>query len=200
MPLRDYPQLSPGHQPDAELDPQNTPGEQVSTANGAHTGATDGDRDVLPDSSDLCHDTQEVVVAESTGCAVDPPISLEGVSFRYNSHELTDDARLALDPVAGMLRNHADIRFEVAGHSDAQGNAAYNQWLSQQRALSVRAYLIGQGVDPENITARGYGSRQPIADNSTVEGLVRNRRVELRRLPWTNPYFYTPLFICMKLL
>ncbi len=183
MPLRNNPQASPGRQPDIELDSQNTLSEPVAAATNARTGVVDSDRNDLSDSNGLCHKTLEVAIEGSTGCAVSATLSLEGVSFRYNSHELAADARLALDPVAGLLRKHADVRFEVAGHSDSQGNAAYNQWLSRQRALAVRDYLIGRGVDPENVTARGYGTRQPVADNTTVQGLVRNRRVELRRLP-----------------
>jgi len=71
---------------------------------------------------------------------------------------------------------------EVAGHTDAQGDRDYNQHLSQQRAEAVRDYLVAHGVNADNITARGFGSRQPLADNSTREGLLKNRRVELRRL------------------
>ena len=74
------------------------------------------------------------------------------------------------------------LQLEVAGHTDGQGDRAYNRWLSEQRAKAVREYLTTRGVNPANITARGYGSEQPIADNSTREGLLKNRRVELRRL------------------
>jgi len=143
----------------------------------------DSDRDGVPDSIDLCPGTLATATVESTGCTLNATIPLEGVSFRYNSHELTDSARLVLERVAGILSRNAELRLEVAGHTDSQGNAAYNQWLSQQRAQAVRDYLITRGLDPENISARGYGAQQPVADNTTVEGLVQNRRVELRRLP-----------------
>jgi OOP family OmpA-OmpF porin len=122
-------------------------------------------------------------VVESTGCAVNATIPLEGVNFRSNSHELTDDARRVLDHVAGILSRNADIRVEVAGHTDSQGDAAYNQRLSRQRAQAVRDYLISRGLGPEKVAARGYGAQQPVSDNATVEGLGRNRRVELRSLP-----------------
>ena len=96
---------------------------------------------------------------------------------------LTRAARAILDRVAGILVQYPPLQLEVAGHTDAQGDRNYNRWLSEQRAKAVRDYLTTRGVSPENITARGYGSEQPIADNSTREGLLKNRRVELRRLP-----------------
>jgi len=146
-------------------------------------GAADADRDGVPDSIDLCPGTAEAVAVKFTGCVANAAIPLTDVNFRYNSIELTDDARLTLDRIAGILGKQADIRLEVAGHTDSQGNEAYNLWLSQHRAQAVRDYLITHGLDPDNVSARGYGAQQPIADNSTVDGLVQNRRVELRNLP-----------------
>ncbi len=70
------------------------------------------------------------------------------------------------------------VGVEVQGHSDSQGDLAYNQTLSQRRAESVRRALIDRGVAREQLTALGYGSQRPIADNSTVAGRSRNRRVE----------------------
>lgn len=112
----------------------------------------------------------------------DGPISLQGVKFPYDSAELTDESRAILDQVAVVLKRQADVVHEVAGHTDSQGNPAYNMWLSQKRAESVRRYLISRGVDAGRLKARGYGGLQPIADNSTWAGLISNRRVELREV------------------
>jgi outer membrane protein OmpA-like peptidoglycan-associated protein len=108
------------------------------------------------------------------------PLSLQGVKFRYDSSELTDESRAILDQVAAVLKKQPNARHEVAGHTDSQGDPAYNLWLSQRRANTVRKYLISRGVDARTLKARGYGGIQPIADNSTWAGLVSNRRVELR--------------------
>ena len=108
------------------------------------------------------------------------PLSLQGVKFRYDSSELTDESRAILDQVAAVLRKQAHARHEVAGHTDSQGAPGYNLRLSQRRADTVRKYLISRGVDAGNLKARGYGGVQPVADNSTWAGLVSNRRVELR--------------------
>ena len=70
----------------------------------------------------------------------------------------------------------------VAGHTDSDGDAAYNKDLSQRRAQSVVNYLTGQGVEGSNMIAKGFGEEQPIADNDSAEGKAANRRVELNRL------------------
>jgi len=141
----------------------------------------DADQDGVADSIDLCLETQQGIAVESTGCAADVAIKLEGVNFGYNSHELTEEAQRILDRVADILSQNTDLHLQVAGHTDAQGDPAYNQWLSLQRAQAVRDYLVAQGVDSAHIGAAGYGGEQPIADNTTKEGLRMNRRVELRK-------------------
>jgi len=143
---------------------------------------TDADADNVPDSIDLCPETQQGLAVEATGCAAGVAIKLEGVNFLYDSHELTDEARRILDRVAAVISQHPELRLEVAGHTDATGDPTYNQWLSMQRAEVVRDYLVAQGVVSGHIGAAGYGGQRPIADNDTVEGLQKNRRVELRRL------------------
>jgi outer membrane protein OmpA-like peptidoglycan-associated protein len=142
----------------------------------------DSDADGVSDSIDLCLETEPGVKVDSMGCALAASITLEGVNFRYDSWELTSAARTILDRVAGILVQYPQLQLEVAGHTDAQGDRAYNRWLSEQRAKAVREYLIAKGVNGSGISARGYGSEQPIADNSTRQGLLKNRRVELRRL------------------
>jgi outer membrane protein OmpA-like peptidoglycan-associated protein len=107
------------------------------------------------------------------------PLSLQGVKFRYDSSDLTDESRAILDQVAAVLRKQTHALHEVAGHTDTQGSPSYNLRLSQRRAETVRKYLISRGVDAGKLKARGYGGLQPIADNSTWAGLVSNRRVEL---------------------
>ena len=84
--------------------------------------------------------------------------------------------------MAASLKAWPEVRVEVGGHTDSSGPAELNRNLSQQRAESVRQYLIDAGVAPGRITAVGYGEDRPIADNSTAEGRAANRRVELKRI------------------
>ncbi len=84
-----------------------------------------------------------------------------------------------LDDVAKVFQANLDItKVEVAGHTDSQGSDASNLKLSQSRAEAVVVYLIGKGIDPARLDAKGYGESTPIADNATSAGRAENRRVE----------------------
>jgi outer membrane protein OmpA-like peptidoglycan-associated protein len=71
------------------------------------------------------------------------------------------------------------LRFNVEGHTDSIGSVATNNELSVRRAITIRDYLIAQGVPASSINVAGLGSSKPIGDNSTVDGRARNRRVEI---------------------
>ena len=82
--------------------------------------------------------------------------------------------------MAGIVLGHPGLTLEVEGHTDSVGGEVYNQRLSEQRAGSVRDYLIGQGLaDMNSSPAKGFGKSQPVATNDTSEGRQLNRRVEL---------------------
>jgi len=85
-----------------------------------------------------------------------------------------------LDEIAEILRHCENGRIEVGGHTDSRGSDAYNLDLSQRRVDAVLAALSQRNVNIERLIAVGYGESKPIADNSTHEGLARNRRVEFR--------------------
>ncbi len=83
-----------------------------------------------------------------------------------------------LNEVARVLLDHPRLRVRIEGHTDDRGKASYNLKLSQERADSVRIYLIRQGVDPQRMDSVGFGMEQPIGDNRTTQGQSDNRRVE----------------------
>ncbi|MBI2817913.1 MAG: OmpA family protein [Acidobacteria bacterium] len=87
--------------------------------------------------------------------------------------------RNALDKVAGIIASHPGLKVAVEGHTDSVGGDDYNQRLSEQRAASVRGYLVQQGVPANDVRAEGFGESDPIASNSTPEGRQRNRRVDI---------------------
>jgi len=139
--------------------------------------ATDSDADGVIDSKDKCPNSVKNASVDSSGCEV---IILRGVNFETNSAKITSASTPILDAAAVTLLQRGDIKVEVAGHTDSQGAAAYNQSLSAARANAVRKYLVNKGVDAGNLSARGYGSSVSIADNNTSFGRAANRRVELR--------------------
>jgi len=141
----------------------------------------DSDGDGVVDSRDACPGTPAGVKVDAKGCEVMAKvISLDGVYFHTNSAELKGDSYAVLDSAAATLTSMPNVSVEVAGHTDSQGDAGYNQNLSQQRAETVRSYLISKGVSASRLSATGYGEAQPVADNSTSSGRAQNRRVELR--------------------
>jgi outer membrane protein OmpA-like peptidoglycan-associated protein len=101
------------------------------------------------------------------------------VQFELGSDKLLEVSFPLLDEVAGVMKDNEQIEvIEIAGHTDASGGAKRNRELSQQRAESVRKYLIAKGITKGRMTAKGYGPDAPIADNTTPEGAEANRRVE----------------------
>ena len=99
------------------------------------------------------------------------------MTFELNSARLTTASHSVLDPIATDLKKYPRLKIELQGHTDSSGSDKYNLKLSQQRADSVRAYLVEQGVPGDRLVARGYGEAQPIEDNKTEAGRALNRRV-----------------------
>lgn len=103
-----------------------------------------------------------------------------GVLFPSGGKTLSPPARQSLDRVAQALSEQtAEARIVVEGHTDARGSDQKNQELSQERAESVRDYLVQKGVEAQRVTAIGKGEESPIADNESAEGRATNRRVEI---------------------
>jgi outer membrane protein OmpA-like peptidoglycan-associated protein len=106
-----------------------------------------------------------------------------GITFPINSAEIQPQFRATLDQVAQTLSAYPSTLIDVYGHTDPSGGDAINIPLSQRRAESVANYLVQRGVNRARIATQGFGSSQPIADNSTEAGRQQNRRVELRVTP-----------------
>ncbi len=105
------------------------------------------------------------------------------VFFDLDSATITAESYRILDDVAGTLENHTELRLvEVQGHTDDQGADDYNVELSQRRAEAVRKYLIGQGIEPDRLVARGYGEAQPLQVGTGADAREVNRRVVFRIL------------------
>ncbi len=106
-------------------------------------------------------------------------VNMSDVLFDTAKWTLRPVAREKLARVAGIVLSHPGLLIEVEGHTDSVGSDAYNQRLSEQRANSVREYLITQGLRPDILTSKGFGETTPVATNDTAAGRQQNRRVEL---------------------
>ena len=106
-------------------------------------------------------------------------ITLRGVNFDFDKATIKPESYPILDEAAKILKTHPDIRVEIQGHTDWIGSDAYNYILSNERANSVRDYLIKKhNIDASRLIARGYGEGRPVTTNRTEEGRAKNRRTD----------------------
>jgi outer membrane protein OmpA-like peptidoglycan-associated protein len=106
-------------------------------------------------------------------------VSMSDVLFDTGKYTLKPGAREKLSKVAGILMAYPGLNIAVGGYTDNVGTDQLNQGLSEQRAGSVRDYLVQQGVSTNSITAKGFGNTLPVASNDSSAGRQENRRVEL---------------------
>jgi general secretion pathway protein A len=102
------------------------------------------------------------------------------IYFEHNSNELPSNAYETLNSIVKFTSRRPNLKIMVEGYTDSYGSRVYNKQLSQYRADMVKNYLIGNGIAPTKIEARGKGSTNPIENNSTSEGRKQNRRVEIK--------------------
>lgn len=146
----------------------------------------DDDGDGINNCNDKCPGSTSGQAIGPDGCPVPLTIDLRGVNFDFDRDTLRPDAIVILDEAIAILQKYPQLRFEVAGHTDAVGTEAYNEDLSQRRARVVFDYLANHGIDNSRMVGpTGYGEGRPIAPNANPdgsddpEGRARNRRTEL---------------------
>ena len=176
---------------DAQVAQSEEPGEIVMSGE----VGTEGRRSTLLAGAAALADASEglVVVDELTvseagssnavAAEVTELFAAEPVQFDSGSSTIRSESFATLDNAATLLVDAPpEVRVEIGGHTDDDGNAETNAELSLARAEAVRDYLVGQGASPDQMLARGYGQARPIASNETDEGKAINRRIEARPL------------------
>ena len=106
-------------------------------------------------------------------------VNMSDVLFDTGKYTLKPTTKISLAKVAGILLAYPGLKVQVEGYTDSVGGDEYNQKLSENRASTVKDFLVSQGVSASNITSQGFGKTDPVADNSTAEGRAQNRRVNL---------------------
>ena len=106
-------------------------------------------------------------------------VNMADVLFDFNKYNLKPDAQIKLAKLAGIIQSHPGLHLAVEGHTDNIGTDEVNMKLSQQRADTVRDFLVQQGLAQDALTSVGLGKSEPVADNNTNEGRQKNRRVEI---------------------
>ncbi len=144
-------------------------------------GCPDSDGDGFADNMDQCPD----LAGTDNGCPeIDKDVkdimstAMKGLLFNTGSAEIKTESYPVLDAVYTILKENPTYMLTVEGHTDNTGNEAKNLALSKSRAASAKKYLVDKGIDEKRIRSNGFGITKPIADNSTPEGRLKNRRVE----------------------
>ena len=140
----------------------------------------DTDGDGVFDASDKC--PNEVGAQENFGCPIKKEVmfSFDNILFETGKATIKAESFAILDKAVDILKENPRHFVRIGGHTDNQGKAAANQALSENRAKACLDYLISKGIGKDRVTSLGYGDKAPVGDNKTLEGRVKNRRVEFR--------------------
>lgn len=156
----------------------------------------DNDGDGIEDANDQCPAEPETAngFEDDDGCPDVLPEAvkkfsgeIEGIRFLLGSAEIRKSSNRVLDAAAAVFLEYKDLRFEIQGHTDNTGTRERNATLSQERANSVKSYLVAKGIAADRIVSKGYGQDAPVADNDTPKGREANRRVEFKLLQKVAP-------------
>lgn len=101
------------------------------------------------------------------------------LTFLPGKPDIDADSQPVIDRVIAMLKAHPEMMIEIDGHTDNYGSASQNEYVSTQRALTVRGMLVAGQISKKRLTAVGMGGAKPVASNGTSEGRAKNRRIEL---------------------
>ncbi|ATA81465.1 cell envelope biogenesis protein OmpA [Capnocytophaga leadbetteri] len=144
----------------------------------------DTDRDGVLDKDDEC--PEEAGPASNKGC---PEVTQEvqtqlnsfakTILFDVGKSTIRPESATVLNNIVNVLNKYKNSKFSVEGYTDTSGNKDKNQRLSEDRAYSVKAYLVDKGINPARLSAKGFGPEKPIASNKTKKGRELNRRVEI---------------------
>jgi OOP family OmpA-OmpF porin len=151
----------------------------------------DSDGDGVSDQFDKCPNTPAGSVVDGSGCvivfpkdtvkaAVPVASPYSNIQFEFDSSVLRTSSYPVLDASSADLRTTGKT-ITLAGYASSEGTAAHNMRLSKDRANSVKTYLVNSGVDSKHLKIKAFGETHPIADNSTDEGRIANRRVEFHQ-------------------
>jgi len=144
----------------------------------------DTDNDGVNDEEDKC--PTRPGPASNQGCPVIAKEVIEKVNmaaknvfFSTGSYKLLPKSFKSLNDVASILKADESLMIDIDGYTDSQGSDELNQTLSENRAKSVKDYLVSKGIDESRLKSTGYGETNPIADNKTAAGRAKNRRTEM---------------------
>jgi outer membrane protein OmpA-like peptidoglycan-associated protein len=111
---------------------------------------------------------------------IDAILSKEKIFFKRLSTDITEKSYKVVEEIAKILKENNDVKVEIGGHTDAKGEDDVNEWISLQRAKSVRTVLVKLGISKDRIVVKGYGESRPLVPNDKNGYSFENRRVEFK--------------------
>ncbi len=132
-------------------------------------------KDTKP-SSEVKNEDKKSDEAKKVELQIKEILALNKIEFETSKSSLTPEGRETVAKIALILKEHPNIKIEIAGHTDSTGNAAMNQKLSEERAKKVKEALVAFGISPNRLVAKGYGESQPLKNMDKTD--KANRRVE----------------------
>jgi OOP family OmpA-OmpF porin len=112
----------------------------------------------------------------------DGKIIVNGIRFDVNKSTLKPESMGAINEIYTLLKDNPDLKFSVEGHTDSQGDDAFNMKLSEERAETVKNTLIKMGISADRLSSKGWGESKPISNNASPEDMANNRRVEFVKI------------------
>ena len=112
----------------------------------------------------------------------DGKIITRGIQFDVGKSTLKPESMGVINEIANLMKQHPDVKFSVEGHTDSDGDEAFNLKLSEARALAVKDALVELGIDASQLETKGWGESKPLDNNSTPEGKANSRRVEFVKI------------------
>lgn len=112
----------------------------------------------------------------------DGRIIVNGIRFDVNKSTLKPESMGAINEIYTLMKDNPGLKFSVEGHTDSQGDDAFNMKLSEDRAMTVRNKLIELGITADRLTSKGWGESKPISNNASPEDMANNRRVEFVKI------------------
>ena len=169
---------------DGVMDPKDNCPNEAGPIENSGCPYADADNDGVNDNEDNC--PHVFGTAANNGCPlITEQIQKEitdlarSIYFNTGKDSFTDETKIRLEGIGKILAEYRQAHFIIEGHTDSTGSDKINKALSEKRAVAVKNYLIENGFPAENLTAKGFGSSQPIGDNKTRKGRQANRRVEI---------------------
>lgn len=135
----------------------------------------------------IVHRSLEISVMEPPDMLAPPPPMLRkqgdkkifNIAFQTNKSGIPSSAEADLNDLFSVLEKKSNMIIQISGHTDNKGNEKFNTKLSLERAEAVKSYLVEKGIDEWRISTLGSGSSEPLAPNTTLEGRLKNRRIEI---------------------